>query len=67
MPLAAARPFGAASRECAVSQLVVVENKPGAGGLIGTEAAAKSAPDGYTVSSSRTSHIPARRSSASPH
>ncbi len=30
-------------------QQVVIENRPGAGGNIGAEAAAKSAPDGYTI------------------
>ncbi len=32
-----------------LGQQVIVENKPGAGGTIGSDAAAKSAPDGYTI------------------
>jgi tripartite-type tricarboxylate transporter receptor subunit TctC len=33
----------------ALGQRVIIENKPGAGGIIGLAAAAKSAPDGYTL------------------
>jgi tripartite-type tricarboxylate transporter receptor subunit TctC len=31
------------------NQPVIVENKPGAGGMVGTDAVAKSAPDGYAI------------------
>ncbi len=33
----------------ALGQTLVIDNKPGAAGIIGTDNAAKSAPDGYTV------------------
>jgi len=32
-----------------IGQSVIIENRPGAGGIIGTEYVAKSAPDGYTL------------------
>src|SRR3977135_4259819 len=32
-----------------INQAVVVENRPGAGGNIGADVVAKSAPDGYTI------------------
>ena len=39
------------------SQSVVIENRPGAAGQIGTDAAAKAAPDGYTLYMGFTSTI----------
>jgi len=38
-------------------QQVIVDNRPGAGGSIGTEAAVRAAPDGYTVQLGSTSEV----------
>jgi tripartite-type tricarboxylate transporter receptor subunit TctC len=40
----------------ALGQTVVIENRGGAGGAVGTEAAARSAPDGYTFLYTLSSH-----------
>src|SRR6516165_1156157 len=40
-----------------LKQPIVVDNRGGAGGVLGTEAAAKAAPDGYTLLLVPTSHV----------
>lgn len=40
-----------------LKQPVIVENKPGAGGNLGVDVAAKSAPDGYTMVLGQTSNL----------
>ena len=51
-----ARFIGARLSE-AMGQPVVVEDRPGAGSIIGTDAVAKSAPDGYTLLMMTDNHV----------
>jgi tripartite-type tricarboxylate transporter receptor subunit TctC len=40
-----------------LGQPIVIENRGGAGGMVGTEVAAKAAPDGYTLLFTITTHV----------
>jgi tripartite-type tricarboxylate transporter receptor subunit TctC len=53
---AVARPLAAAMQEI-MGATVVIENRSGAGGIIGTESVASAAPDGYTLLMTTGSHI----------
>ena len=37
--------------------MIVIDNKPGAGGNIGLDAVAKAAPDGYTIGLGQTANL----------
>ncbi|HYC44581.1 MAG TPA: tripartite tricarboxylate transporter substrate binding protein [Burkholderiales bacterium] len=51
-----ARPVAQKMSE-SMGQQVVVENRPGSGGVVGTEVAAKAAPDGYTLMMGLTANM----------
>jgi tripartite-type tricarboxylate transporter receptor subunit TctC len=53
---AIARPLAAAMQEI-MGATVVIENRSGAGGIIGSESVAAAAPDGYTLLMTTGSHI----------
>lgn len=53
---AVARPLAAAMQEI-LGATVVIENRSGAGGIIGSESVASAAPDGYTLLMTTGSHI----------
>ena len=53
---AIARPLGLAMQEI-MNATVVIENRSGAGGIIGSESVASAAPDGYTLLMTTGSHI----------
>jgi tripartite-type tricarboxylate transporter receptor subunit TctC len=48
-----------------LSQNIIIENRPGASAIVGTDAVAKAAPDGYTLLFGVTQTQLTRRSSRS--